>query len=116
MIKITEADYSFVDNPQSPIQGVKFKTGTYKDVIVMYGTVSVKEDIEMDTARLGFTFQIADPAEHTIDELEADEYFKNYMGDVLRHIIINNLDNDKARIGNIESGQSITNTHTESSS
>jgi len=115
MSDITENDYAFVDNPKHPIQGVRFKTGEYKDVIVMYGTVSIKESPELDMASLGFTFQVADPAEHTVDELEKSEHFKNYMGDVLRHIIINNLENDKAKIGNnIESDT--TDTHTEPSS
>ncbi len=113
MFDITEKDYGFVDNPNYPIQGVIYKTGTYKDVIVMYGTVSVKESPELDMASLGFTFQIADPSEHTVDELEKDEHFKNYMGAVLQHIIEHNLDSDKARIGNIESDT--TDTHTESS-
>ena len=113
MFEITENDYTYVENEQSIVQGVKYKTGPYKDVIVMYGTVSIKEDEDLDVARLGFTFQIADPAEFTVEELEQEEAFKNYMGDVLRHIIINNLDNNKARIGNIESDT--TDTHTESS-
>ena len=112
MFEITENDYAYVENEASIVQGVKYKTGPYKDVIVMYGTVSIKEDEDLDVARLGFTFQIADPAEFTVEELEQEEAFKNYMGDVLRHIIINNLDNNKARIGNIESKQSTPDTHT----
>ncbi len=112
MFEITENDYTYVENEQSIVQGVKYKSGPYKDVIVMYGTVSIKEDEDLDVARLGFTFQIADPAEFTVEELEKEEAFKNYMGDVLRHIIINNLDNKKARIGNIESEQSTPDTHT----
>ena len=112
MFEITENDYTYVENEQSIVQGVKYKSGPYKDVIVMYGTVSIKEDEDLDVARLGFTFQIADPAEFTVEELEQEEAFKNYMGDVLRHIIINNLDNKKARIGNIESEQSTPDTHT----
>ncbi len=112
MFEITENDYTYVENEASIVQGVKYKTGPYKDVIVMYGTVSIKEDEDLDVARLGFTFQIADPAEFTVEELEQEEAFKNYMGDVLRHIIINNLDNNKARIGNIESEQSTPDTHT----
>ena len=114
---ITENDYTLVENANNPMQAVKFKTGKYKDVIVMYGTVSVKESPELDMASLGFTFQIIEPAEFAVNDLETDEEaFKNYMGDVLRHIIINNLENDKARIGNIESEQRTTDTHTESSS
>tara|TARA_B100000902_G_scaffold373531_1_gene401601 strand:- start:1337 stop:1675 length:339 start_codon:yes stop_codon:yes gene_type:complete len=112
VFEITENDYTYVENEQSIVQGVKYKSGPYKDVIVMYGTVSIKEDEDLDVARLGFTFQIADPAEFTVEELEKEEAFKNYMGDVLRHIIINNLDNKKARIGNIESEQSTPDTHT----
>ena len=59
-------------------------------------------------ASLGFTFQIIDPADYTVDELQESEDFKNYMGAVLQHIIENNLEDMK--IG------TASNTHTEPSS
>ena len=58
MYNITDKDYSIVENPNSEFHGVKFKTGTWKDVIVVYGTVSIKESPELDMATLGFTYRI----------------------------------------------------------
>src|SRR6056300_924851 len=118
LYNITEADYSLVENPQSEFHGVKFKTGTWKDVIVVYGTVSVKESPDLDMATLGFTFNIQDPADHDFDELNEDEAFKNYLGSVLQHIITDTLEwgqkNKIARIG-IGNNESTTDTHTKPS-
>ena len=115
MYNITDKDYSIVENPNSEFHGVKFKTGTWKDVIVVYGTVSIKESPELDMATLGFTFNIQDPADFDFDELNEDETFKNYLGSVLQHIITDSLEwgenNNLARIG---IGESSTDTHTES--
>ena len=118
MYNITEADYSIVENPQSEFHGVKLKTGTWKDVIVVYGAVSVKESPDLDMATLGFTFNIQDPADHDFDAINEDEAFKNYLGSVLQHIITDSLEwgeeNNLARIG-IGNNESTTDTHTESS-
>ena len=86
---IQETDYTFVENPSHPLHGVKYLTGDYKDVTVIYGTVKIKESPELDMASLGFTFQIIDPADWTVDELNESESFKDYMGAVLQHIIEN---------------------------
>ena len=83
---------------------------------VVYGTVGIEENVENDEAKLSFNFTILDPADFTIDELNEDEAFKNYLGDVLRYIITDSLEwgeeNNVARIG---IGESDTNTDTESS-
>tara|TARA_R100000734_G_C3299231_1_gene90079 strand:+ start:299 stop:622 length:324 start_codon:yes stop_codon:yes gene_type:complete len=105
---ITEADYTFIENPSHPLHGVKYLSGDFKDVTVIYGTVKIKESPELGYASLGFTFQILDPADYTVDELNESESFKDYMGRVLQHIIENNLEDMK--IG------TATNTHTESPS
>ena len=119
MYNITEEDYSLVENPQSEFHGVKLKTGTWKDVIVVYGTVSVKESPDLDMATLGFTFTIQDPADHDFDQLNEDEAFKNYLGSVLQYIITDSLEwgeeNNLSRIG-IGNNESTTDTHTESPS
>ena len=105
---ITESDYKFVENPSHPLHGVRYTQGACQDVTVIYGTVKIKESPELDMASLGFTFQIIDPADYTVDELQESEDFKNYMGAVLQHIIENNLEDMK--IG------TTPDTHTEPSS
>jgi len=42
MYNISEKDYSIVENDNSAFQGVKLKTGTWKNVIVVYGQVGIK--------------------------------------------------------------------------
>jgi hypothetical protein len=115
---ITNEDYSIVENPNSEFHGVLLKTGIYKEAIVVYGTVSIKESPELDMATLGFTFNIQDPGDHDFDKLNESEEFKNYLGAVLQHIITDSLewgqDNKLARIG-IGNNESSTDTHTESS-
>ena len=118
MFNITADDYQIVENPNSPLQGVKLTTGTWKDVIVVYGQVGVKESPELDIATLSFNFNIQDPAEHDFDELNEDEAFKNYLGSVLQYIITDSLEwaekNNVSRIG-IGINESTTDSHTESS-
>ena len=84
---ISENDYGFVENPESDLYGVKLQSGKWKNVIVIYGKVSIKESVESGIATLGFSYQIQDSANFQIDQLEKDEDFKNYLGDVLSHII-----------------------------
>ena len=110
MYTITEKDYAIVENEASAFHGVKLKTGTWKNVTVVYGQVGVREDETLDLATLSFNYTILDPAEFNIDELNEDEGFKNYLGAVLQYIITDSLENG----GHI--GESTTNTHTESSS
>lgn len=118
MYKITEKDYTLVENPNHPLHGVKLLTGTWKDVLVVYGTVSIKESPELDMATLSFTYQVQDPAEFAMDELEADPAFKDYLGAVLQYIINDSLEwgeqNNTARIG-IGHNESATDTYTEPS-
>ena len=119
MYKITEEDYAIVENDTSALQGVKLKRGEWKDVIVIYGQVGVKESPELDIATLSFNFTIKDPANLTIDELNKDEAFKNYLGAILQYIITDSLEyakeNNLSTIG-IGNGESTTHTHTEASS
>ena len=109
MYNINQNDYSIVENETSAFQGVKLKTGTWKNVIVIYGQVGVKEDTALDMATLSFNFTVQDPADFSVDELEKDESFKNYLGSVLQYIITDSLENG----GHI--GESTTDTHTQSS-
>ena len=116
MFKITDKDYTLVENENSPLHGVKFLRGEWKDVIVVYGQVSIKETPELDAATLAFNFNVQDPADFTVDELEKDEVFKNYLGDVLQYIISDSLnyanETNQSIIG-IGNDESTTDTHTE---
>ena len=84
---ILKSDYTFVENPESDFYGVKLKSGQWKNVIVIYGKVSIKESVETGVATLAFTYQVEDPASYQPDELEDNNEFKNYLGDILGHII-----------------------------
>ena len=114
-MKIDDSHYTFVENPSYPMTGVKFQKGEWKDVIMTYGTVGIKEEVDMDQATLSFNYTILDPANNTIDELNDNETFKDYLGDVLRYIITDSLDwgkeNNLARIG-IGNDESTTNSDT----
>ena len=107
---ITEQDYKLVENPNEDFYGVQLTSGNFKDVLIIYGAVSVKE-LDDGTAKLSFNYNLKDPADHDYDTLVKDEVFNNYLGDVLQHIISDSLENKEARIGN---KTSTTDTHTES--
>ena len=109
MYTVTDKDYSIVEHENSAFYGVKLKTGTWKDVTVIYGQVGIKEDENLDMATLSFNYTVQDPADFNIDELNKDEPFKNYLGSVLQYIITDSLEN----WGHI--GESTTDTHTQSS-
>lgn len=87
MYNVSEKDYSIVENENSPLSGVLLKTGTWKDVIVVYGQVGIKEDPALDMATLTFNYTVKDPGEFSVDELDKDESFKNYLGSILQYII-----------------------------
>jgi hypothetical protein len=110
MYNVNQNDYSIVENETSAFQGVKLKTGTWKNVIVIYGQVGVKEDTALDMATLSFNFTVQDPADFNVDELEKDESFKNYLGSILQYIITDSLQHG----GHI--GKSTTDSHPKSPS
>ena len=119
MYTITEKDYSIVENSSSAFHGVKLKTGTWKDVIVVYGQVGIKEDESLDMATLSFNYTIQDPAEFSIEELDKNESFKNYLGSILQYIISDSLqyaEESKQKIIGKENDESTTDTHTQPSS
>jgi len=108
---IDENEYTFVENASADFWGIKFKRGSpYSGVVVVYGTVSIKESQELDIATLSFTYDIQNAGDYNIDELEKSEEFKNYLGDVLQSIITDNI---KEKNGYNESA---ADSYTESSS
>jgi hypothetical protein len=111
---IQESEYTYVENDSSEFWGIKFRESSpYAGVVVVYGTVSIKESEELEIATLSFTYNVQDAGDFNVDELEKSEEFKNYLGDVLSSII-----NDSANERMEKNGynESTTNSHTESSS
>ena len=84
---ISESDYSFVENNNSDFYGIKLQTGDWKDVIVTYGKVTIKENKDVGIATLQFQYNINETGKFQPDELESNEDFKNYLGDILSHVI-----------------------------
>ena len=119
MYEITETDYSFVESEGVEFYGVKLLTGKWRNVLYIYGKVSIKESPELDLATLGFTYNIQDPADFEQDDLINDPEFKDYLGAILQHIIEDSLseakENNISVIGKIGHNESNTNSHTESS-
>ena len=95
---ITSADYSFADNGFNEDWAIRLKT-KYKNVVYCYGKVSAQVTKADEMANMSFQFQILDPADFDKEELDNSPAFKNYIGDVLTHVIQDAFDNDKYRIG-----------------
>ncbi len=108
MYNITESDYSFVESNNVEFYGVRLLSGKWRNVVYIYGKVSIKESPELDIATLGFTYNIQDPANFEEDDLINDTEFKDYLGAILQHIM-------EANLGKGTTGKSNTNTHTKSS-
>lgn len=106
---IDQNEYTFVENNSSEFYGIKFRNDSvYSGVVVVYGTVSIKESVELDMATLAFTYNVVDAGPRNIDELESSPEFKDYLGDVLASII-----NDETK-GKNGHKQSTADTYTES--
>ena len=108
MYNITTADYSFVESNNVEFYGIKLLTGEWKNVLYIYGKVSIKESPELDQATISFTYSIQESNNFEEDDLINDPEFKNYIGAVLQHIMEDNL-------GKGTIGKSNTDTHTKSS-
>lgn len=113
---ITVDDYKFVENEAADFYGVRLTSGPYTDVIIVYGQVSVKEEVDSDGrpyGKLSFNYNIQDLAGFDNNELVKSEDFNNYIGDVLHHIIEDTLASGEAVIGNQDT---TTDAHSESPS
>ena len=87
MSNVTSSDYIFVENDSEDFYGVKLKGGMWPEVVVVYGTVSIKESPELGVATLSFSYSVEDSNKFSAEDLKSCESFKNHLGDVLTHII-----------------------------
>ena len=100
---ITENDYKFVEKDQSETSYVML-TGMneWNGTVFQYGNLKVRVDEDSDMAQLQFTYKVIDSTLQE-DVLNEDESFKNYIGEVLQHIITDALDKGEYRIGSKDS-------------
>ncbi len=83
-----DSHYTTQEHPDSDFYALKFtKESPYENVMVIYGTVKILEDQQLDMATLQFTYNIVDPGDYDHDDLREDKDFNNYLGDLLKHII-----------------------------
>ena len=113
-IEITSNDYQLVESPNVEFYGVKLLTGKWKNVVYIYGKVSIKESPELDLATLAFTYDIQEAGQFEEDELIGDIDFRNYIGGILQNIMEESLEKGEV-IGKIGHNNTNSNTHTKSS-
>ena len=108
---ITVDDYTFAESQVDDHWAVRLLT-EYPGVTYMYGKVQVKEHPD-GTASIDFKYKIVDAGEFEADDLEQSDEFRNYLGEVLQHIIEDAFDNGKAQIN--DRSKHTTNDNSESS-
>jgi len=112
--EITSNDYQLVESPNIEFYGVKLLTGKWKNVVYIYGKVSIKESPELDLATLAFTYDIQESGQFEESELIGDIDFRNYIGGVLQNIMEESLEEGEV-IGTIGHNESNTNARIKSS-
>lgn len=84
-------DYCFIypkDDKHSVY--IKLLKGVYKDTIFKYGKVKVKED----PPSLLFAFDVIESTVAKPRRMEKDLEFRDYLGDLLVHIMTSNMDEE----------------------
>ncbi|MEX0596125.1 MAG: hypothetical protein WD512_06450 [Candidatus Paceibacterota bacterium] len=97
-------DYIFLDIEQDKHETTPLKilTGKFKDVTICYGRVKIKE-VSEDQAVLQFNYKFVAPLDKLEQQtLENDIEFKNYLGMLLNHIILESNEPNESREDYIE--------------
>lgn len=69
-------------------------TGRYENIIFKYGKVGIEEDKDNGVASLQFEYDVLSSHNIEIEELDEDPEFKNLLGDILIHILEDQLSED----------------------
>jgi len=88
--------YIYVSGEDEDWTAIKLSevTGKYQNIIFKYGKVGVEEDKENDVASLQFEYDVLSSHDIEIEELDKDSEFKNLLGDILIHILEDQLSED----------------------
>ena len=74
---------------------IQLLTGPYKDVILRYTTVAIKE-MENDQAKMLFDYDLLEMGDHTETSLRKDVKFTHHIGLVLNTMILETLEEQNA--------------------
>lgn len=83
-------DYSFRDDIKADTVPIQIKTGVYKDVVVRFDNISVKENDDM-SATVSFVYELLEMGNFTETKLRADENFQIHVGKILNSLIMESL-------------------------
>ena len=96
---MTNNDYVFVEKNPDETSYVKITAqNEWNGTIFQYGNLSVKEDKDVDEVCLSFSYNVIESPLH-VDMLNEDVGFKNYIGEMLQHIILDALETGEYRLG-----------------
>jgi hypothetical protein len=109
-LPVTSASYSFVERPTSELYSVLLREGVYSDVVITYGKVQLvrPEGNQPPVLRFSYTTNHA-PDPYTVEELDRSPEFKNYLGEVLTHILCESLESGRYKMGKPNSNVSTPN-------
>lgn len=98
MLKVSSEDYIFIESDADDQWAVRLRT-EFPGVDFMFGDIKIREVGEGDDieAILDFKYYIIDPGEFEKDWLDDNEDFKNHLGQVLQHIIMDAAQNGKIK-------------------
>ena len=106
MSVITEGDYSYVDprfvaNSEQGLSEIRIDADNeWNGVQLKVSRISARVDESDDEfAELSFDFDVTNQEPHFAEQLEGDEDFQHYVGDIIVHIIENAFENGDYRIG-----------------
>jgi len=87
-------DFRFLDDAVAdPTTPVEILTGRFKSVRVCYGQVRINEQAEDGSGLLQFVYKVIEPTEtKQILRLKANRDFNNLLGDILRSIILESIE------------------------
>lgn len=94
MLKVSNEDYTFIESDADDQWAIRLRS-EFPGVDFMLGEIKVKEVGE--EALLDFKYYIIDPGEFDKDWLDDNDDFKNYIGQVLQHLIMDAVENGKIR-------------------
>lgn len=98
--KITNDSYESLDAPDGISYLIKVADKKYKGITIQYGKISLNVNEGSDSATLSYKYTITDfPEKFLKEDLENDEDFNTYVGDLLTFIIQSAFDSGNYRLG-----------------
>lgn len=99
---VTGKDYEYVDDPnmdESYVSEIRITAdNAWNGVQFRYGRISARV-IDDDQAELSYELTVTNKQEPEATEIEENEEFQNYVGDILHHILDKAFNNGDYRIG-----------------